>query len=227
MSEFVEGFDHMSRVQRGVSVFGSARVRPENPLYAQAQHLGAALVQAGFSVITGGGPGIMEAANRGAFEAGGTSVGLNIELPQEQTPNAYQNVPLTFRYFFSRKVMFVKYAVAFVCFPGGFGTLDEFFEALTLIQTRRTYRFPVILFGESYWKPLLHWLQDELVGHAYIAPQDMELVRVTNDVPDTVELISSFHQARIDAAEETPVFPAPLAASELPPPFSPVKDVIP
>lgn len=229
MAEFVDGFDHMSRVERGVSVFGSARMGPDDPLYQNARQLGAELVNAGFSVITGGGPGIMEAANRGAFEAGGVSVGLNIELPQEQKPNTYQNVPISFHYFFCRKVMFVKYAVAFVCFPGGFGTLDEFLEALTLIQTRRTYRFPIVLFGESYWRPLLTWMQNELVGHAYIAAHDLELFHITDDVTEAVKLIISFHQARIDAAEQTPALARPTAKPPPPAagPFTPVRDVIP
>lgn len=222
MAEFVEGFDSMSRVDHGVSVFGSARVKPEDAEYEYARRMGKELVHAGFSVITGGGPGIMEAANRGAFEAGGVSVGLNIELPQEQKPNPHQTLPISFRYFFVRKVMFVKYAVAFVCFPGGFGTLDEFFESLTLIQTHRTHRFPVILFGRSYWGPLLGWMQSELVGQGYISPQDMELMRVTDDVTEAVNLIIDFHRSRIDAIEQLPDIgsaPVPL--------FTPVKDVIP
>jgi len=227
MAEFVEGFDDMSHVQRGVSVFGSARVPADDPLYEQARQCGGALVKAGFSVITGGGPGIMEAANRGALECGGTSVGLNIELPQEQKPNPYQNIPLSFRYFFTRKVMFVKYAVAFVCFPGGFGTLDELFEALTLIQTGRARRFPIILFGSHHWNPLLDWMQRHMAERAYIAPHDLELVRVTDSVIDTVNLIASFHQARIDAAEQTPSISLSPQAPTSPLPFSPVKDVIP
>lgn len=222
MAEFVEGFDSMSRVDRGVSVFGSARVSPEDAEYEYARRLGGELVQAGFSVITGGGPGIMEAANRGSFDAGGVSVGLNIELPQEQKPNPYQTLPISFRYFFVRKVMFVKYAVAFVCFPGGFGTLDEFFESLTLIQTRRTHRFPVILFGKSYWDPLLGWMQNELVRQGYISPQDMELMRVTDDVTEAVNLIIDFHRSRIDATEQHP----PISSAPVPL-FTPVKDVIP
>lgn len=222
MAEFVEGFDSMSRVARGVSVFGSARVKPEDTFYQSVRHLGAELVSAGFSVITGGGPGIMEAANRGAVEAGGVSVGLNIELPQEQKPNPYQTVPLSFRYFFVRKVMFVKYAVAFICYPGGFGTLDEFFESLTLIQTHRTHRFPVILFGSAYWGPLLDWMNKEMVGNAYISPHDLDLVRVTDDVPDAVQSIIAFHRARVDATEQLPNFGvAPI------PQFTPVRDVIP
>lgn len=222
IAEFVEGFDALSRVEHGVSVFGSARVKPGDAVYESARRLGAELAEAGFAVITGGGPGIMEAANRGAFDKGGVSVGLNIELPEEQKPNCFQTIALNFRYFFCRKVMFVKYAEAFVCFPGGFGTLDEFFESLTLIQTRRTHRFPVILFDSAYWNPLLDWLKRALVGHAYIRAEDLELLHVTDDVSEVVRAIIRFHRARVDATEQPP------AAEAAPPaPFTPVRDVIP
>ena len=159
MSEFVEGFEVMSRVPPSVSIFGSARATTSDPYYPQAEKLSRILVDRGFGVITGGGPGIMEAANKGAAEAGGSSVGLNIYLPGEQQSNPYQNVSLDFRYFFCRKVMFVKYAIAFVCFPGGFGTMDEFFESMTLIQTEKTERFPVVLICSKFWTPLVDWIR--------------------------------------------------------------------
>lgn len=182
MAEFVEGFETMARVPPGVSIFGSARAMPSDPNYAMAERLGAELARRGFSIITGGGPGIMEAANKGAAEAGGVSVGLNITLPQEQMPNRYQNVNLDFRYFFCRKVMFIKYAVGFVCFPGGFGTLDEFFESMTLIQTEKVNRFPVLLVGSSYWNPLLDWMKAKLLSASYIDGADLGLCEVTDDL---------------------------------------------
>src|SRR5436190_15288261 len=161
MGEFVQGFEELAHVTSGVAVFGSARTRPDHPEYQAAVETGALLARAGHSVITGGGPGIMEAANRGAFEAGGNSVGCNIELPHEQSSNPYLTVSIKFRYFFVRKMMFVKYSNAFIIFPGGFGTLDELFEALTLIQTRKIHNFPVILFGSAYWKEMLDWLRGQ------------------------------------------------------------------
>ena len=183
MSEFVEGFETMSQVPPAVSVFGSARSGPDDPNYAMAEQLGRELVGHGLAVITGGGPGIMEAANKGAIEAGGVSVGLNIYLPVEQVANRFQNVSLDFRYFFCRKVMFVKYAVAFVCFPGGFGTLDEFFESMTLIQTGKSEPFPVILIGSEFWSPLLDWMRKYQMGrYPYICEADLELCHVTDDV---------------------------------------------
>src|SRR5215217_6753368 len=163
MGEFVEGFDDLATVTRGVSVFGSARTPPEHAQYRAAQETGALLARAGFAVITGGGPGIMEAANRGAYEAGGISIGCNIELPFEQGTNAYVDVSVNFRYFFVRKTMFMKYAEGFVIFPGGFGTMDELFEALTLIQTGKVRNFPVILFGSSYWGGLLDWIRNTML----------------------------------------------------------------
>src|SRR5215210_8552371 len=163
MGEFVEGFDDLATVTRGVAIFGSARTPPDNPYYAAAQETAGLLARAGFTVITGGGPGIMEAANRGAFEASGASIGCNIELPFEQAPNPYQTRSLKFKYFFVRKTMFVKYSNAFVIFPGGFGTLDELFEALTLIQTRKIKNFPVILFGSEFWAGMLSWLEETIL----------------------------------------------------------------
>ncbi len=189
MGEFVEGFDELATVTRGVAIFGSARTPPESPYYAAAQETAALLARAGFSVITGGGPGIMEAANRGAFEAAGVSIGCNIELPFEQSPNPYQTRSLKFRYFFVRKTMFVKYSNAFVIFPGGFGTLDELFEALTLIQTRKINNFPVILFGKEYWGGMLDWLGNVMLKNKYIAAQDRDLLHLTDSPAEVVEII--------------------------------------
>jgi uncharacterized protein (TIGR00730 family) len=188
-SEFVEGFGLLAELGPAVSVFGSARTTPDQPEYQQARQLGAALAGAGYAVITGGGPGTMEAANRGASEAGGTSVGLGIELPFEQRLNDWVDIGLNFRYFFARKTMFVKYAQAFVILPGGFGTLDELFEALTLVQTRKVTRFPVILFGERYWSGLLEWLRNTVLPEAKIGAADLELIRVTSDVEEAVAII--------------------------------------
>ena len=188
-SEFVEGFGLLAELGPAVSVFGSARTTAEHPEYQQAQQLGAALARAGYAVITGGGPGTMEAANRGASEAGGTSVGLGIELPFEQRLNDWVDIGLNFRYFFARKTMFVKYAQAFVIMPGGFGTLDELFEALTLVQTRKVTRFPVILFGERYWSGLLDWIRDTVLPEAKIGAADLDLIRVTSDVEEAVAII--------------------------------------
>jgi len=183
MAEFVDGFEVMSRVGTAVSIFGSARATPDDPYYAQAEKLAAGMVRHDFAVITGGGPGIMEAANKGAFQAGGTSIGLNIALPQEQQANRYQNVSLEFRYFFCRKVMFLKYAAGYICFPGGFGTMDEFFEAMTLIQTGKTARFPVILVGSEFWNPAVDWMRaHQLATGAYISPEDLDLFTITDEV---------------------------------------------
>ena len=189
MGEFVEGFDDLATVTRGVAIFGSARTPADNPYYAAAQETAALLVRAGFSVITGGGPGIMEAANRGAFEASGASIGCNIELPFEQTPNPYQTRSLKFKYFFVRKTMFVKYSNAFVIFPGGYGTLDELFEALTLIQTRKIKNFPVILFGSEFWAGLLDWLEKVILQNKYISAEDRGLLHLTDSPAEVVEII--------------------------------------
>jgi hypothetical protein len=206
LAEFVDGFETMSKVPPGVSVFGSARTPREDRHYRMAEEFGRKIAGQGLTIITGGGPGIMEAANKGAAEAGGVSVGLNIYLPHEQVANRHQNVSVSFRYFFCRKVMFVKYAVAFVCFPGGFGTLDEFFEAMTLIQTGKTERFPVILIGSEYWTPLLGWMRQELGGHARIDPEDLRLCEITDDVDWAAARIVQHWQARLAAltpADET------------------------
>lgn len=192
MSEFVEGFDVMSQVGPAVSVFGSARTPPDRPDYLQAVKVGGALAKKGYAVITGGGPGIMEAANKGASEAGGVSIGLNITLPREQTPNPYQNVALQFDYFFARKVMFVKYSQAMICFPGGFGTVDEMFEAVTLIQTQKTKASPVVLIGKGFWQPLLDWVRNTMLeGFATISPSDLDLITLTDDLDEAVRIATT------------------------------------
>jgi hypothetical protein len=190
MAEFVDGFEVMSRVGRSISVFGSARSKPDAPHYRHAELLAAKLVERGFGIITGGGPGIMEAANKGARDAGGASVGLNIALPHEQDANGYQTISLEFHYFFVRKVMFVKYCLGMVCFPGGFGTLDEFFEAMTLIQTGMSPQYPVVLFDSAYWNPLRTFMTETLLdGYGAISPGDVELFFITDDVDEAVNHI--------------------------------------
>lgn len=189
MGEFVEGFDELATLTRAVAIFGSARTSPDNPEFAAAQETAALFIKEGYAVITGGGPGIMEAANKGAFEANGLSVGCNIELPFEQRPNAYQTRSLKFRYFFVRKMMFVKYSLGFVIFPGGFGTLDELFEALTLIQTRKIRNFPVVLFGSSYWGGLLDWINGVALRDGKVAPKDLNLFKVTDSPAEVVQIV--------------------------------------
>ena len=196
MSEFVDSFESMSKIGAAVSVFGAARTRRDEPMYRKAEQLGRLLVENGYAVITGGGPGIMEAANKGAAEAGGVSVGLNIQLPTEQKPNSYINRSLEFHYFFTRKVCFVKYASAFAMFPGGFGTLDEFYEAITLIQTRRIDRFPVVMIGRRYWHGLIEWMQEALVRPKRISPEDMELFVCVENPKEAVEHIVHWHADR-------------------------------
>jgi uncharacterized protein (TIGR00730 family) len=190
MAEFVDAFETMARVGPAVSIFGSSRFRPDNLHYQRAERLAGKLVAKGYSVITGGGPGIMAAANKGASEAGGVSVGLNIFLPLEQEPNPYQNVTLNFHYFFCRKVMFAKYALAFVIFPGGFGTLDEFFESMTLIQQEKSPRMPVVLIGSDYWDPMIDWMHNILQArHATIGPEDLNLFELTDDIDHAADFI--------------------------------------
>ncbi len=189
MGEFVEGFDELATLTRGVSIFGSARSHPESPEYKAAQETAALFAREGFAVITGGGPGIMEAANRGAFEAGGLSVGCNIELPFEQRPNAYQTRSLRFRYFFVRKMMFVKYSLGFIIFPGGFGTLDELFEALTLIQTHKIRNFPVVLFGSAYWSGLLSWIREFAMKQGKVSEPDINLLHLTDSPAEVVQIV--------------------------------------
>lgn len=189
-SEFVEGFGALAELGPAVSVFGSARTAPDSPEYEAGVRIGRALVEAGFAVITGGGPGAMEAANRGAYEGGGVSVGLGIELPFEQGLNKYVDIGVNFRYFFVRKTMFVKYAQGFVVLPGGLGTLDELFEALTLVQTRKVTRFPIVLFGSAYWQGLVDWMRDTLIAQGKASPRDLELFHVSDDVDEAVALVS-------------------------------------
>lgn len=192
MAEFVESIEILSNVENAVSIFGSARINPEDKYYLMAEELSRLLVENGFAVITGGGPGIMEAGNKGAAEAGGKSVGMNIKLPFEQKPNPYANIPLDYKYFFIRKVMFIKYAVAYVIMPGGYGTMDEFFEALTLIQTKRVRSFPVILMGSEYWQGLLDWLKDTMLKREMILPFDLEMIQVIDDPEAVVRHIKKY-----------------------------------
>jgi uncharacterized protein (TIGR00730 family) len=196
MGEFVEGFEEMSEVGRSVSIFGSARVGPEDPIFQQCVETARLLGEAGFGIITGGGPGIMEAANKGAKLAGATSVGCNIELPFEQRSNEFLDVSIDFRYFFVRKTMFVKYAEAFVIFPGGYGTLDELFEALTLIQTNKVRDFPVVLFGSAYWEGLLGWLRETTSAEGMIAPADLDLMLVTDEPAEVTRHIVHRYEGR-------------------------------
>jgi hypothetical protein len=193
MAEFVDGFETLANLPPAVSVFGSARTKPDHPIYAQAEEASRKLAELGHPVVTGGGPGVMEAANKGACEAGGISVGLNIALPREQTPNEYQTIKLDFDYFFCRKVMFLKYARAFLIFPGGFGTMDEVFEALTLMQTEKIDPFPIVVMGRDYWAGLLGWI-DATMSERFsnIEPRDMELITLTDDVDEAVERIHTF-----------------------------------
>lgn len=193
-SEFIEGFGALAEVPRAVAVFGSARTGVDHPDYEIGRQLGAALVEAGYAVITGGGPGAMEAANRGACEAGGLSIGLGIELPFEQRLNEWVDLGLNFRYFFARKTMFVKYAQAFVCLPGGFGTMDELFEAVTLVQTGKITRFPIVLFGSEYWSGLVEWMRTTMAREGKISDSDIDLLSVTDSVEEAVRIICEAHR---------------------------------
>jgi uncharacterized protein (TIGR00730 family) len=197
-SEFVEGFGLLAELPSAVTVFGSARTPPGSDDYELGRKLGGALASAGFAVITGGGPGAMEAVNRGCQEAGGLSVGLGIELPFEQRLNDWVDLGLNFRYFFARKTMFVKYAQSFVILPGGFGTLDELFEALTLVQTGKVTRFPVVLIGRAYWQGLLDWVRDVMVPSGRISPQDLDLLTLTDDIDEVVAVIEQSHRDRAE-----------------------------
>ena len=196
MGEFIDGFDALARLGPAVSIFGSARTKAGEPMYEHARDLAGRLSEQGFTVITGGGPGIMEAANRGAKEADGISVGLAIDLPHETGLNQYVDLPAYFRYFFVRKTMFVKYAQAFVIFPGGFGTFDELFESLTLVQTGKIDHFPLILYGSDYWSGLLEWLRSTVVDAANVYETDLSLLRVSDDVGEIVEVIAASYAAR-------------------------------
>jgi uncharacterized protein (TIGR00730 family) len=195
-SEFVEGFGTLAELGKAITVFGSARTKPDSPYYADAVALGSALAKAGFATITGGGPGIMEAANKGALQAGGVSVGLGIELPFEDKLNKYVSLGINFRYFFVRKVCFLKYAQGFVVFPGGFGTFDELFEALTLVQTKKVTSFPIVLFGSDYWRGLIDWLETSVKADGYIGGDDRELFFVTDDVEDAVSILATHSKSK-------------------------------
>ena len=197
MGEFIAGFEELAGVGPAVSVFGSARAPEDDPMYGAAVDVGRLLAGAGFATITGGGPGIMEAANRGACEAGGTSIGANIELPREQGLNSFVTLPLNFRYFFVRKTMFAKYSEGFIIFPGGFGTLDELFEALTLIQTGKLGRFPVVLFGSAFWSGLLDWLDAAVVAGGKLSPQERQLITVTDQPEVAVDLMVASYQEKL------------------------------
>jgi uncharacterized protein (TIGR00730 family) len=201
-SEFVEGFGMLAELGPAISLFGSARTKRDDPMYAAAEEFGRKLVDAGYAVITGGGPGVMEAANKGASEAGGVSVGLGIELPFEQGLNDYIDIGLEFRYFFVRKTMFVKYSQAFVVLPGGFGTLDELFEAITLVQTQKVTRFPIVLVGTQFWGGLLQWVKEQMVPAGKISPEDLDLVHVTDDPAEVVDCIKRAHETQERELEE-------------------------
>ncbi|HLD83222.1 MAG TPA: TIGR00730 family Rossman fold protein [Candidatus Omnitrophota bacterium] len=196
MSEFVEGFEVLSDIGRAVSIFGSSRIKPSNKYYKLAEETAYLLAKEGYAIITGSGPAIMEAANKGARKAGGRSVGLNIQIPEVQKSNKYVDTLLDFRYFFVRKVMFVKYAKAFVIMPGGYGTLDEFTEAINLIQTERIPKFPVVLFGSEYWKGMLDWLKDMVLKNGSISPQDLDIFTVVDEPKEVVSVIKKFYEPR-------------------------------
>ena len=197
MGEFIEGFDTLANVDKAVTIFGSARIGPDDPHYENARAVSYELAKAGFAIITGAGPGIMEAANKGAQQGGGRSVGCNIELPFEQGANPYVDTLVNFRYFFVRKTMFIKYSSAFIIFPGGFGTLDELFESLTLIQTGKIYQFPVILFGRHYWAGLLRWVQTRLLSEGKIAEGDLDLILLTDDPAEAANAVISSYDAQM------------------------------
>lgn len=203
MAEFVDGFEELKDIGPAVSIFGSARIKPNHAYYKAAEKTASLLVKAGYGVITGGGPSIMEAGNKGALEAGGKSIGLNIDLPFEQKPNPYINHLINYHYFFCRKVCFVKYAKAFVIFPGGYGTLDELSESITLIQTQRMEPFPVILFGSKYWQPLLDWFEAQMLHEGCIDPKDLDLIQLVDTPEDVIKIIKKFYRKR-QAHSRTP-----------------------
>jgi|SRR4051794_11835946 uncharacterized protein (TIGR00730 family) len=203
MAEFVDSFEALSQVGPGVTVFGSARMKPDHPCYEATVQLAKGLAKHNLAIITGGGPGIMEAANKGASAAKGKSVGLNIELPHEQKGNRYTNIPINFHYFFSRKVCFVKYSIGFVFMPGGFGTLDELFEVLTLVQTRRIPEFPLICFGKAHWQGLFKWMRTSLLNTKFISPGDLELVKITDDPQEVIDTLLDYER-RVGPPEVMP-----------------------
>jgi len=196
MGEFVDGFETLSKVGPAVSIFGSSRLKPSDPYYKHTENIAYLLAKAGYAIITGGGPGIMEAANKGAQSAGGNSIGLNIQLPTEQEPNEYIDTLIEFHYFFCRKVMFVKYAKAFVIMPGGYGTMDELFESLNLIQTCRIDRFPVVLFGKAYWNGLIEWMKDSVLGRSCISPEDLDIFSVVDKPEEVVKIVKKFYSKK-------------------------------
>ena len=202
MAELVEGFEALNNIGPAVTIFGSARLQPGSPYYNKCLKVAECLARDGFAVISGGGPGIMEAANKGAQNANGTSVGLNIELPMEQTPNSFQDIRVDFRYFFVRKLMFVKYAVAYVIFPGGFGTMDELFEALTLIQTKKIRGFPIVLVGKDYWKGLFDWIRQTMLPDGIISPEDLDLVQVVDEPEEVCAIISKRYRDRVSGVRQ-------------------------
>ncbi|HSB34033.1 MAG TPA: TIGR00730 family Rossman fold protein [Nitrospirota bacterium] len=202
MAELVEGFEALSGVGPAVTIFGSARLPPGSPYYNKCLKVAERLAQDGFAVISGGGPGIMEAANKGAQNARGVSVGLNIDLPLEQTPNQFQDIRVEFRYFFVRKLMFVKYAVGYVIFPGGFGTMDELFEALTLIQTKKIRSFPVVLVGRRYWEGLFDWLRNTMLAEKNISPEDLDLMHVVDEPEEVCAIINNRYKDRLTGRRE-------------------------
>src|SRR5947207_15781176 len=204
MSEFVEGFDTLSHIPPAVAVFGSARVKPEDPAYTAAVETARLRAKAGFGIITGGGPGIMEAANKGAQEGGNLSIGCNIELPFEQAPNPYLDISLDFRYFFVRKTMFVKYSNAFIIFPGGFGTMDELFEALTLIQTKKVSNFPVILYGSKYWEGLLNWIRVTMLEEEKVSEDDVALLRISDDPQEICDIVCDAYRENHHVEKQNP-----------------------
>ena len=204
MGEFVGGFDELGTITRGVSIFGSARTHESDRNYIAARETARLLAEADFEIITGGGPGIMEAANRGAYEAGKVSVGCNIELPMEQIPNPYQNRSLTFKYFFVRKTMFIKYSNAYIIFPGGFGTMDELFEALTLIQTRKIRNFPVVLFDSQYWRGLLAWLTSTMLNEKMLNAEDLGLIHLTDSPKGAVDFIKKIFHSEAEIPKQKP-----------------------
>jgi uncharacterized protein (TIGR00730 family) len=201
ISEFTEGFDKLANIGFAISIFGSARTLPGDLYYEKTVELASRLAKERFAIISGGGPGIMEAANRGAADNGAISVGLNIELPHEQHWNKYQNLSLDFRYFFARKVMFVKYSMGYVCMPGGFGTLDEFFESLTLVQTGKIYHMPVVLFGTAFWGGLLDWMKERLLSYGTISEEDFELITLTDDIDEVVEVMNNRRRVKLEKIE--------------------------
>jgi uncharacterized protein (TIGR00730 family) len=205
MSEFVEGFDALAHIPPSVAIFGSARTKPDAPMYAVAVETARLLAKAGFGIITGGGPGIMEAANKGAQEGDNVSIGCNIELPFEQPSNQYHDISLDFSYFFVRKTMFIKYSNAFIIFPGGFGTMDELFEALTLIQTKKVSHFPVILYGSEYWKGLIDWLRNTMLIEGKVSAEDLDLLYVSDDPEEICRLVSEAYQESYRSEREHPL----------------------